>query len=94
MTTTDPDDLEMFLAEQLRDPAFAAAFRDAQARSNLLAALVAERKAAGLTVDDVAARMNIRAKEVAQFENGGADPYLTFMYGYARAIGRHLTITF
>ncbi len=85
------DDLDDYLAEQMKDPQFAAAFRDANARYALNRRLVAAREAAGLSRADVAARMEVKRREVDDFEGGRTDPYFSFLQSYARAVGAHLT---
>lgn len=87
---TGPDDLDVLLADQMTDPAFAAAYRDAQHRSDLLDRRITARKDAGLTVAQVAERMQQPRRRVVDFENGATDPYFSFLQSYARAVGRHL----
>ncbi len=76
----------------MKDPAFAAAFRDAQARSTLVRELLRRRLDVGLTQADVAARLRVKVREVRAFEGGATDPYLSFLYRYARAVGSHLSV--
>ncbi len=87
----DLDDVDVLLAEQLKDPSFAAAYRDAGARFELHQRLVSAREAAGLSRADVAARMQVKTKRVDDFEGGRTDPCFSFLQRYARAVGLHLT---
>jgi hypothetical protein len=87
------DTLDDLLAEQLKNPGFAAAYEDAGARFELHQQLVAAREAAGLSRTEVAARMEVKTRRVDDFEDGRTDPYFSFLQRYARAVGKHLTTT-
>jgi len=52
-----------------------------------IADLVQQRKAAGLTQEDVAARIGISQPSVAKFERHDSDPKLSTIRRYAHAIG-------
>lgn len=87
-----PDDLDRFLAERLKDPEFAAAFEDAGVRPRLILRLTALRKARGLTVEQLAERMQMKPKRVRQYEGGLTDPTLSMHQCYARAVGARITV--
>lgn len=87
-----PDDLDTFLAEQLDDPAFAAAYSDSQHRSKLHLRLVEARRASGLTVNQIADRMEVDPARVVEYEAGAVDPRLSFHQRYARALGARLVV--
>ena len=66
-------------------------FREmAQRRRNLMATLVARRRALGLSQTEVAARMGTSQSAVARMEAGGGDLRLTTVERYAAAVGWQL----
>ncbi len=75
-----------------RDPAFEASLADARARTSLLKALVRTRKNADLTQHAVAERMGTTQSAVSEFEGGTADPRLSTLQRYARAVGTSLIV--
>jgi DNA-binding XRE family transcriptional regulator len=81
------DDLDALLDEEMRDPAFRAAYEDAAARSALLRALVEQRGEHGVSQGEVAARMGTTQSAVSDLERGATDPRLSTLQRYARAIG-------
>lgn len=86
LTTPPVADSDDFFAEVLANPEARAAFEDAQARSNLVDALVKLRRALGLTQTEVARRMGVKQPMVSGFENEGSDPRLSTIQRYARAV--------
>lgn len=74
------------------DPGFAQALADATVRSALRHALVAQRKAAGLTQKQVAAAMETTQSAVSDVERGGVDPHLSTLQRYARAVGATVVV--
>jgi len=89
---TQQDDLDAFIEEQTRDPAFAAAFEDAQARAELLASCVRRRKETGLTQAEVARSMGTTQSAVSDLEAGATDPRLSTLQRYARAVGARIDV--
>lgn len=61
-------------------------------RQELLAELVAERRAAGLSQAEVADRMGTSQPAVARVEAGGVDVRLSTLQRYAEAVGRRLEL--
>lgn len=86
------DELDELLAEQMEDPAFAAAYQDANNRSELLHSLAQMRVQVGLTQRQVADAMGVRLRDVEKYERGGTDPRLSFHQRYARAVGARVRI--
>jgi len=74
------------------DPEVQAASEDAEALMDLVAALVRQREAAGLSREQVAGRMHTSVAAVAGFERLGGDPLLSEVQRYARAVGRRSVI--
>lgn len=88
----DPVDQHLadLLGLDLTDPEVIAAGADAEAHAALIESLVRTRKAAGLTVAEVARRMESSVARVEDFERIGGDPHLTTCFRYARAVGARL----
>jgi len=74
-----------------RLPGFREMARSAR-REALLADLVEQRRAAGLSQADVADRMGTSQPAVARLEAGGVDVRLSTLQRYAAAVGRHLEV--
>jgi len=51
------------------------------------------RRAAGMTLDDVAAAAGISKTIVSEWENGHHDPTLSRLTAYAEAVGADLAVT-
>jgi transcriptional regulator with XRE-family HTH domain len=92
MNRDEPDDLDVFLEEELANPEFEAAFDDARNRSSLLRRMIARRKARKTSQATVAQRMETTQSAVSELETGGTDPRLSTMQRYARAIGCRLEV--
>jgi DNA-binding XRE family transcriptional regulator len=90
--STKRNDLDAFVEEQNQDPAFAAAFQDAQARAALLATCVRVRKDASLTQAEVALAMRTTQSAISDLESGATDPRLSTLQRYARAVGVRLDL--
>jgi transcriptional regulator with XRE-family HTH domain len=88
------DDLDAYIANATdEDPAFRAAMEDAEAKHRLLDTLVACRRDQGLTQSDIARRMGVKQPAVSGFENEDADPRLSTLQRYARAVGGRLRVS-
>ena len=84
-------DLDELMAESMKDPAFAAAYRDAESRTNLMDTLVMLRVNSGLSIDEVAVHMGVKPKRVRDYERRRIDPHWSTHQRYARALGHRLT---
>jgi transcriptional regulator with XRE-family HTH domain len=73
-------------------PGFREMARTGQRRQELLAELVAGRRAAGLSQADVAERMGTSQPAVARVEAGTGDVRLSTLERYAAAVGRRLEL--
>jgi DNA-binding XRE family transcriptional regulator len=67
------------------------AFDDETQRGRVVLELVTLREAFGLTQTDIGKRMGVEQPTVSQFENG-ADPRLSTLQRYARALGAKVMI--
>lgn len=74
------------LARRLADPEVRAGYEETRERLKLLAALVKVRKDLGLSQQEVADRMGVGQSTLSQLE-GSADPRLSTVQRYARAVG-------
>lgn len=84
------DEFGPYLEEAKQDPAFRAAYEDAEERHRIIDKLVGLRRALGLSQTAVAQRMNVRQPTVSQFETEGSDPRLSTLQRYARAVTARL----
>ncbi|MGC9667716.1 helix-turn-helix domain-containing protein [Planosporangium sp. 12N6] len=73
-------------------PGFREMAQNARGRRDLLAELVAERRAAGLSQAEVADRMGTSQPAVARVEAGAVDVRLSTLQRYAAAVGRHIEV--
>lgn len=80
------------LGLNLADPDVRDALADTTTLMDLIAALVHQREATGLSHADVAAAMQASVEQVADFERLGGDPTVAFAQRYARAVGGRLDI--
>jgi transcriptional regulator with XRE-family HTH domain len=80
------DELEQYLEEARQDPAFRAAYEDAEERHSILDRLVRLRRAMGLSQTIVAQRMGVRQPTISGFETEDSDPHLSTLQRYARAV--------
>ena len=86
------DELEAYLSEARQDPAFRAAYEDAEERHNILDKLVGLRRLRRLSQSAVAARMGVRQPTVSGFETEDSDPRLSTLQRYARAVEARLRL--
>lgn len=87
---TGPDDLTVFLEEELAEPVFRDAYEDAGVREALLRTLLQARQTAELTQGAVAERMGTTQSAISELEGGASDPRLSTLQRYARAVGCRL----
>lgn len=90
----DPVDQHLadLLGLDLTDPETITAGTDAEAQATLIETLIRAREAVGLTVTEVARRMETTVARVEDFERIGGDPHLTTCFRYARAVGHRLDL--
>lgn len=78
-------------ADNVQDAPGLPGFREmAQRRRELIAELVAQRKAAGLSQTEVAARMGTSQSSVARLEASHPDTRLSTLQRYAGAVGQEI----
>lgn len=86
---------EEFIKKMLSDPAVQAEYDRLEEEFALLDEILAARKAAGLTQEQLAERMGTRQSSIARLENGltcGNLPSMTMLKKYAAAVGKKLQI--
>ena len=86
------DEFGPYLDEAKQDPAFRAAFEDAEELHKILDSLVELRRTLGLSQTVVAERMGVRQPTVSGFETEGSDPRLSTLQRYARAVKARLRL--
>lgn len=91
MSRKPTGDEESF-AEWLRDPAYQAAYDLLNEELSLASALIAARRAAGVSQEEVARRMRTSQPAVARLESGKANPSVDTLRRYAAATGTQLKI--
>ena len=84
--------LSEMLAKNMQDPAFAAAYAEADAEYSVIEAMLAARLAAGLTQAEVAARAGTTQSAIARLEGGAVSPSIETLRKYARAVGKRLKV--
>jgi transcriptional regulator with XRE-family HTH domain len=86
------DELDAYVNDALEDPAFRAAYEDAQERHSIVDRLVALRRHLSLSQKIVATRMGVRQPTVSGFETEDSDPRLSTLQRYARAVEARLRV--
>lgn len=88
----EPDALDEMIAEATtRNPRFPALLEEARRRSDLIDALIALRREARVTQQDIARRMETSQAAVARMEAGDVDPRLSTIQRYAASMGKRVT---
>jgi transcriptional regulator with XRE-family HTH domain len=84
------------VAEWMKDPEFKVEYDSFEEEFALLDEVLKARKRAGLTQDEIAARMGTKAPAVARIESGGGSkrhsPSIATLRRYAKAVGCKLEI--
>lgn len=84
------------VAEWMKDPEFKIEYDSLEEEFALLDEVLKARKRAGLTQDEIAARMGTKAPAVARIESGGGSkrhsPSIATLRRYAKAVGCKLEI--
>jgi transcriptional regulator with XRE-family HTH domain len=86
------DDLSRYLKVQLCDPDVAAAYADDRALLELLESLVVRRRELGLSQRAVAKAMGTTQSAVSELERAEADPRISTLQRYARAVGMQVIL--
>lgn len=80
------------IAKNMKDPAFAAAYAEADAEFAVIEAMIRARAEAGLTQEALAERMGTTQSAVARLEGGRVSPTVETLRKYAKAVGKRLKV--
>ena len=86
--------LKEFKAEQMKDPAFAAAYAEVEPETNIIRAIVDTRIAHHLTQRELAEKTGIAQTEISRIENGSRNPSLKILQRLADGMDMILKISF
>lgn len=84
--------LAELLAKNMNDPAFAAAYAEADGEFSVIEEMIRARTAAGLTQGEVALRAGTTQSAIARLEGGGVSPTIETLRKYAAAVGKRLRV--
>ncbi len=86
--------LKNFKAEQMKDPAFAAAYAETEPEMNIIRAIVNTRIAHHLTQQELAQKTGIAQTEISRIENGSRNPSLKILQRLADGMDMVLKVSF
>ena len=88
--------LENFKARQMQDPEFRAEYDMLEESFQLKRQMIAMRKAAGLTQEELARKLGTKASNISRLENIAAknSPNIATLKDYARVLGFSIKIEF
>lgn len=85
------DDLERFIKEQKeKDPGFKEGFEEGYKNFKIGILLRQARQEAGLTQEDIAAKLQTKKSAISRIENHAEDIRLSTLHRYAGALGKSL----
>lgn len=79
-------------AKFMTDPAYAAAYAEADAEYAVIEAMIDARAQAGLTQEALAERMGTTQSAIARLEGGRVSPTVETLRKYAKAVGKRLRV--
>ena len=86
---------DVYLEEQLKDPAFAERFRQAGAAWDVAVQLAALRKKAGLSQKELARQLHTTQQQISRLESPGYEGHsLSMLRRVARALSAEVRVTF
>ena len=83
-----------FKAEQMKDPAFAAAYMEVEPEMNIIRSIVDTRIAQHLTQQELAEKTGIAQTEISRIENGSRNPSLKILQRLADGMNMVLKVSF
>ena len=86
--------LKEYKAEQMKNPAFAAAYEEIQPEMAIIRAIVEAREASHLTQKELSERTGIAQSDISKLESGNANPSLRTLQRLAAGLGLKLHLTF
>ena len=82
------------LAEQLKNPEFAAEWERQRPEREYIKAIIAARTETNLTQKDLAEKTGIRQSNISRIENGKSSPTIATLQQIAAGVGKTLHIEF
>ncbi len=86
--------LKEYKAEQMKNPAFAAAYEEIQPEMAVIRAIVEAREASHLTQQELSERTGIAQTEISKLENGNRNPSIKLLQRLAAGMQMNLKIVF
>lgn len=86
-------DFEKHLAQQMKDPEFAAAYDELEAQYTFARQVIAARLAAGITQAELAQRVGTSQANISKLEHGTLNPSFDMARRVAVGLGKRLNIT-
>ena len=86
--------LKEYKAEQMKNPAFAAAYEEIQPEMAIIRAIVEAREASHLTQKELSERTGIAQAEISKLENGSRNPSIKLLRRLAAGMRMNLKIVF
>ena len=86
--------LKEYKAEQMKNPAFAAAYEEIQPEMAIIRAIVEAREASHLTQKELSERTGIAQAEISKLENGSRNPSIKLLHRLAAGMRMNLKIVF
>ena len=87
-------DFDVWLKEELKDPAFKTEFDRQQPEFAVINAIIEARRKKGITQDDLAQKIGTKQSVISRLESGRANPSVAFLKRLAQALNSHLEIRF
>ena len=88
------DDLDRFLKEQLKDPAFRKEWEDSQLEYDVTEMLIKARNSQHISQKELAIRAGLRQSNLSRIENGQCSPNLATLHKIAKGLGKRLQLRF
>ena len=87
-------DFDIWLKEQLKDPAFKAEYDRQQPEFAVINAIIEARRNTGITQKSLAQKIGTKQSVISRLESGRANPSIAFLKKLAQALNSHLEIRF
>ena len=86
--------LNEYLQQQLRDPAFRAEYEALAPEYEIVRQIIQARAEQGLTQQELARRVGLPQSNISRLESGSYNPSLSFLKKVAAGLGRELHVEF
>ena len=83
-----------YLAEQLKDPEFAAEYEAMRPEYEAIRAMISARRECHMTQQELAERTGIRQSNISRIESGNSSPTIDTLARIAAGLGKQLKIEF